>query len=45
MWIVFAVFFMLFLLDKEKELKGENNGTTKLDLNSCNKNEHTQKCA
>lgn len=45
MWIIFAVFFMLFLLDKEKELKGENNGSaTKLDMSSYN-NKETQKCA
>jgi hypothetical protein len=47
MWIVFAVFFMLFLLDKEKELKGEKKGpATKVDLKSYNKNQKvTQKCA
>jgi hypothetical protein len=47
MWIIFAVFFMLFLLDKEKELKGEKNGSaTKLDMSSFNNNKkEAQRCA
>lgn len=46
MWIIFTVFFMLFLLDKEKELRGENNGSaTKVDMKSYNNNDMPQKCA